>query len=200
MSKEANALLIFIKNPEKGKVKTRLARTVGDEQALRIYYVLLGHTRKVALAVSAHRFLFYSQFIDAEDAWPSKNFQKRVQEGSDLGVRMDHAFTTVLDAHSKAVIIGSDCASLRSEIVERAFSELDRHDFVMGPATDGGYYLLGMKAPAPYVFSNMEWSVKTVASETLRRIKEHGQSCFLLPELSDIDHAEDWQKYGWELE
>lgn len=192
------ALLIFIKNPEPGKVKTRLARAVGDQQALAIYRVLLEYTREVTQAVDAHRMLFYSTFIDPGDNWPETDFEKLLQQGRDLGARMDHAFQLAFQRFTKAVLIGSDCASLTPEIIFEAFSALDRFPYVLGPALDGGYYLLGMRAPAPFLFKNMTWSTANVLTETIQRIGERGQSHFLLPALSDIDTVEDWEKYGWD--
>lgn len=193
------ALLIFIKNAKKGQVKTRLAASVGEDKALKIYRALMKHTREVALAVDAQRLLFYSQEI-VEDEWSYNHFQKAIQQGADLGARMDAAFQQALAQYSKAVIIGSDCASLTPAIVESAFSLLDQHPFVIGPAMDGGYYLLGMRQIESHLFKAMPWSTEKVLEETKRRISEKGHSYGLLPTLSDIDYWEDWQNYGWELE
>ncbi|MEM9819710.1 MAG: TIGR04282 family arsenosugar biosynthesis glycosyltransferase [Bacteroidota bacterium] len=193
------ALLIFIKNAEKGKVKTRLANTVGAEKALQIYRALMAHTCKVAQSVSANRLLFYSNFIEAEDEWPINDFHKYIQQGNDLGERMQQAFSLAFQSHQKVVIIGSDCASLSPDILTQAFQLLDQHAFVVGPAMDGGYYLLGMRQFSPKLFSNMAWSTEAVFPETLQRIKALNASYALLPELSDIDFEEDWQKYGWPL-
>jgi len=194
-----NALLIFIKNAEKGKVKTRLAKTVGDEKALEIYQALLAHTRQVALATPAHRLLFYSKYIVDNDDWPREAFQKYLQRGQNLGERMQNGFAQALEQHDKAVIIGSDCASLTAGIVEEAFAKLDEHPYVIGPAMDGGYYLLGMRTHTPELFQDIAWSTAEVASATLAKIEALGKSCYQLPTLSDIDHWEDWECYGWEL-
>lgn len=194
-----NALIIFIKNPEKGKVKTRLAATVGDDQALRIYLELLRHTRHTASQTKASRFLYYSQHINEQDDWPNTGFHKRLQSGENLGRKMANAFREVLQHHSKAVIIGSDCASLNTAIVEEAFQLLDQYDFVMGPAMDGGYYLLGMRQFQAEVFEDIAWSTDQVGSDTLLKIDQLGKSYSLLPLLSDIDYEEDWEKYGWDI-
>ncbi len=194
-----SAIIIFIKNIEKGKVKTRLAATVGDEQALKIYQALLGHTRKVASAVDAERFLFYSSFIEKEDEWSDEFFNKKLQSKGDLGTRMSKAFEEVLEKNEKAIIVGSDCASLTPEILKLALDKLDEVPFVVGPTFDGGYYLLGMNRFEPSVFENIEWSTESVFPTTLSRIKDLGEECFLLPKLSDIDYEEDWVKYGWPL-
>lgn len=172
------ALIIFIKNPELGKVKTRLAATVGDEKALLIYMELLKHTQQIACAVEANRLLFYSKFMDTNDNWDNQAFQKQLQQGSDLGERMQAAFEQALVQHEKAVIIGSDCAALTPAIIENAFQALDTHDFVVGPAEDGGYYLLGMKQVEPTLFQKMEWSTDQVLPETLKRMEQSKLTTF----------------------
>ncbi len=194
-----NALIIFTKNPEKGKVKTRLAATVGDDKALQIYLELLKHTRQIAIQTDASRFLFYSRQINEQDDWPNQSFYKKLQSGEDLGEKMANAFRDVLQSHSKAVIIGSDCASLNPDIVREAFDLLEQYDFVMGPAMDGGYYLLGMRQFHPEVFQDIAWSTEKVGSATLLKIDELGKTYSLLPLLSDIDYEEDWKRYGWEI-
>ncbi len=195
-----NTLLIFIKNPEKGKVKTRLAQTLGEEQALKIYRALLRYTRQVALGVDARRILFYSDFIEEEDEWSPQDFQKMVQNGADLGERMSNAFLLgLIGPEDKALIIGSDCPLLSPEIIYTAFQKLDEYPFVVGPATDGGYYLLGMRQHTPTLFHEIEWSTDRVLQLTLEKIEHLGASYFLLPELPDIDYEEDWKQYGWEI-
>lgn len=199
MKNKKSALLIFIKNVEKGKVKTRLAATVGDDRALEIYQALLGHTRKIATATDAERYLFYSQFIEKDDAWSNVDFQKLLQIQGDLGEKMAEGFRHAFQQHEKVVIVGSDCASLTEEIVADAFKILDEKDFVIGPAIDGGYYLIGMRQFAPEVFQNIEWSTEAVFPDTVKKIEGLGKTFGLLPELSDIDFEEDWEKYGWEI-
>ncbi|MCR9287450.1 TIGR04282 family arsenosugar biosynthesis glycosyltransferase [Saprospiraceae bacterium] len=193
-----DALLIFIKNIEKGKVKTRLAATVGEERALQIYQALVGHTRKVGLGIDVTRYLFYSSYLERDD-WSSDDFEKYLQEGKDLGIRMVNAFKKAFEKNEKVIIIGSDCASLTSDILKEAFGLLNNHDFVIGPAQDGGYYLIGMNAFEPSVFENMEWSTETVFKKTIEKIKVLNKRYALLPTLSDIDYEEDWLKYGWEI-
>ena len=112
---------------------------------------------------------------------------------------MSHAFKKAFETHQKVVIIGSDCASLTKEIVEKAYKALNTNPFVIGPAIDGGYYLLGMNQYFPQVFENIEWSTPSVFPKTIEIIENLGKSYFLLPELSDIDTEEDWKKYGWKI-
>ena len=191
-----NALILFIKNPEKGKVKTRLASTVGDDRALEIYRALLAHTRTVTLEVDATRMLFYSQRITEGDEWLRRDFQKYQQADGDLGDRMEAAFQRAFEQHDRVIIIGSDCISLTSEIVSEGFLKLEQHDFVLGPALDGGYYLLGMNSFSPTLFRDMPWSTESVASLTRQRITDLGKTIYELPPLSDIDYEEDWERYG----
>lgn len=189
----SNQLLIFIRNPQLGRVKTRLARTVGDAEALRIYHVLLEKTRAAALGVEAGRRLLYSDFIDTNDAWPNDRFHKLVQGTGDLGERMAQAFREAFaDGARKAVIIGSDCPRLDGAVLRAAFERLDESDFVLGPVPDGGYYLLGMKQMESSVFEGIEWSTDTVRARTLEKIRAAGKTCSLLPELTDVDTEADW--------
>ncbi len=191
-----NTLLIFIKNPRPGCVKTRLARTAGDAEALRIYHFLLEKTRAAALKVQAGRLLFYSDFPDRADEWPETEFIKKVQTGRDLGERMEAAFLDAFESGSgKTVIIGSDCPDLTGEILQSAFDRLEGVDFVLGPTPDGGYYLLGMKQLETSVFRDIEWSTDSVRARTIEKINAAGKSFALLPELSDIDTEDDWLLY-----
>ncbi|MEM0991728.1 MAG: TIGR04282 family arsenosugar biosynthesis glycosyltransferase [Bacteroidota bacterium] len=192
-------LLIFIKNPVLGKAKTRIAQTVGDEKALAVYLALLEHTRNITKSIAAQKHLYYSSFVDLEDEWDNDIFQKKLQATGTLGHKMQLAFQTAFKTADRVLIIGSDCASLSSEIIEQAFAALEQHDFVIGPAKDGGYYLLGMRTLQPAVFENIAWSTDQVLPTTLERIKTLGKSYFLLPTLSDIDYWEDWLTYGWAL-
>ena len=194
------ALLLFVKNPVLGTVKTRLAQTTGDEFALAAYRVLLTHTRKVTEAVDVTRYLFYASTINEHDEWSADRFEKRVQPNGNLGDRMRAAFEEVLAKHDAAIIIGSDCADLRPEHLERARTELTTHDAVIGPVFDGGYYLLGLKNPLPDVFSGIEWSTETVFRETARRLVELERTFATLPTLHDVDYEEDWVRTGWTVE
>ncbi len=186
-------LLIFIKNPRLGKVKTRLARTIGDAEALRIYHILLEKTRLAALDASVDRWLFYSDFIENGDAWAGADFTKFVQQGDDLGMRMEQAFQQAFAAAaSRVVIIGSDCPEISGALLGQAFEALEHADFVLGPSVDGGYYLLGMRAFSPWVFHGIVWSTDSVFSATVARIQAARKTVSLLPVLRDVDTAADW--------
>ena len=118
-------VIVFVKNPELGKVKTRLAATVGDQKALSIYYKLLGYTRNVLMELKGVvNYVYYSSFIDTTDEWSNEDFQKNIQKGEDLGERMSTAFHQVFEECDKVVIIGSDCTQLKSSHLEQAFAQI----------------------------------------------------------------------------
>jgi rSAM/selenodomain-associated transferase 1 len=192
---EKEGLIIFIKNPEKGKVKTRLAAEVGEEKALQIYRSLLRKVRKLSGDYPVRRFLFYSRFIDRQDEWTEDLFQKHLQEGAGLGERMHNAFEIAFQQVERAVIIGSDCPELSSDHLDEAFQALRDKEVAIGPAQDGGYYLLGLKTPSPFLFEKMTWSTSQVFRETMERIKNRKKTVHVLPALSDIDYASDWEEY-----
>jgi rSAM/selenodomain-associated transferase 1 len=188
-----NALIILLRNPQLGCVKTRLAAKIGDEGALRVYNALLDYTRSLTCEINSSRLLFYSNFIDNNDSWDDRLFIKFLQEGNSFGARMCRAFKAALKEHYKAVIIGSDCIELTPDIIEDAFNKLNEFDIVIGPAKDGGYYLLGLKKVYPELFLNKEWSTSSVFDDTLADIKKRGVNYYLLPVLSDIDDFEDFK-------
>lgn len=189
-SKTKKLLLIFTRNPEKGKVKTRLAKTIGDDAALEFYKYLLQHTQEVTKDLEVVKQVFYSEKIPENDLWDEEIFQKRLQKGADLGERMKNAFVKgFAEGFEQIVIIGSDLLELTTADLQQAFSDLKKHDAVIGPAKDGGYYLLGMKKLHPDVFSNKNWSTNTVFEETLNDFKT--EKVALLRELNDIDVYED---------
>lgn len=191
MTKE-RLLIIFVKNPVLGKVKTRLAKTVGAEKALFIYKALLTHTKEISLSVEAAKAVFYSDLIDEQDLWCASIFEKYKQEGNDLGERMYHAFELGFSkGYQHIVIIGSDCLDLSSNLIDEAFENLANHDFVIGPAKDGGYYLLGMKKLCKDVFEHKNWSTSTVLQETMKDLEALNATCYYLPVLSDIDEEND---------
>ena len=190
-----HALIIFVKNPVLGKVKTRLAKTMGDEKALSIYKQLLAHTKSIVSQLEVNRFLFYSDHIEKDD-WEDHLFHKVVQSGDDLGSRMDDAFDyTFKNDNDRVIIIGSDCIDLTSEDLEKAFTVLDEVDVVIGPTEDGGYYLIGMNVHTPELFQNINWSTNQVYQQTLDRIVQNNYSWKALRQLSDIDNESDWMHY-----
>lgn len=195
MSNDGNALIIFTKNPEPGKVKTRIADSLGPEQAYLIYLQLLDTIRATCRQVKAVSYVFYSDFIDLADDWPSPPFLKRLQSGADIGIRMNHALSEVLDHHPKAVLVGADVPEIHASHISAAFQLLDDVPLVLGPAADGGYYLIGLTQPRPELFHHIKWSTSTVLDETLLRCSELSIPYHLLETLHDIDTADDWFSY-----
>jgi rSAM/selenodomain-associated transferase 1 len=189
---EQNRLIIFVKNPELAKVKTRLAQTIGNEKALSVYLRLLHHTQEISSQVTANRAVYYTDFIDTNDIWPQSQFRKYLQTGDDLGERMKNAFATAFaEGFEKVVIIGSDCPQLTPAHIQKAFDHLNEYEIVVGPAVDGGYYLLGMKKLAPELFTNKVWSSDHVLTQTIADIKRLQLSYYLLEKLRDVDTEED---------
>lgn len=190
------ALIIFQKNADYGKVKTRLAKTAGSDEALRIYKLLTAQTHKAASASTAQKWLFYSDRYEP-DFENNRSYEIRVQRGDDLGQRMCNAFADVFAAGAEqAVIIGTDCPGLNSEILREAFSALELYDVVAGPAADGGYYLLGMKRLYAALFTNKNWSTETVLADTLHDAKLLGLMSYQLSVLSDVDTEDDWNAHA----
>ena len=190
-----NALIIFVRNPVLGKVKTRLAAMLGNEEALKIYNRLLQHTHIITQTLPYPKFIFYADYFNENDLWENDSYVKHLQHGDDLGSRMANAFSLLFnEGYQQICIIGSDCIELTDEVLRSAFEQLQHHDAVIGPSLDGGYYLLGMSQPIPGIFENKKWSTAEVLPATLETISNNN-SLFLLPQLSDIDTAEDWHQY-----
>lgn len=190
LAKSKNLLLIFTRNPELGKCKTRLAAKVGDKAALAIYKFLLHHTVQTTAGLYAKKTVFYSEEIWEDDIWDTSIFDKELQQGKDLGERMANAFLEGFqNTFEKIIVIGSDMHDLNQEDLEEAFKALDANDFVVGPAIDGGYYLLGMKRFKPELFKNKKWGTPSVLQHTLDNLE--GESLRLLEPKNDVDHYED---------
>ncbi len=187
------ALIIFVRKPELGKVKTRLAVSVGNEKAVAIYKELLQHTYEISRSVSVLKFVYYANTIEENDMWSAEGFIKKLQSAAGLGGKMKDAFAAqVNEGYEKVVIIGSDCFQLTTAIIQQAFELLNRHEVVIGPAKDGGYYLLGMKKLHGFIFENKNWSTETVFTDTVHELKKHNVSFATLPILTDVDTEEDW--------
>lgn len=185
-----NLLLIFTRNPELGKCKTRLAATVGNENALAIYKFLLQHTARITKNLNAVKQVWYSEEVWENDIWENSVYAKKLQKGEDLGVRMANAFTSGFAAgFEKICIIGSDMYDLNQIDLEQAFESLNNNDYVIGGAEDGGYYLLGMKKFNPNLFQNKNWGTKTVLSNTLSDLEN--EKVHLLQVRNDVDIYED---------
>lgn len=185
-------LLLFVRAPELGKVKTRLAESVGPEVALEIYIHLLQHTRQVTEKLATDKAVYFAGNKTDDDMWPRHLYQHHQQAEGDLGEKMQAAFEAAFAAgYTSVVIIGSDCKQLTREIIEEAFEALQTHEVVIGPALDGGYYLLGMNKLYPELFRDKQWSTAGVFAATIYDVERLHLSHKVLPELSDVDHLED---------
>jgi rSAM/selenodomain-associated transferase 1 len=183
--------IVFAKNGELGKVKTRLAQTIGNEGALRVYLDLLQITEEVSSAVENVYLRIYFSDYSLEDRWPGK--EKYIQQGADLGQRMKNAFEQGFnDGFTSIVGIGADLPEITPTHISDAFHALESMDFVYGPALDGGYYLVGISFDKGlYVFENKPWSTEDLFQLTKAEILENQHSVFELETLNDIDTLED---------
>lgn len=183
-------LMIFTRNPELGKVKTRLSKSVGDIMALDIYQFLLDKTKEVTKNISADKVVYYSEKITENDLWSSSLYKKEVQFGDDLGAKMEYAFQTAFENnYEKVLLIGSDLYDLEPSHINEAFEKLKNKDVVIGPALDGGYYLVGLKKNYPEIFKNKRWGTSSVRKDTLKNLEK--VDVHLLPILNDVDVLED---------
>ena len=187
-----NLLIIFTKNPKLGKVKTRLAKTIGSENALGVYKKLLTHTSLVSKEIKTTKWVYYSNEIGDNSYFETTIFTKFIQSGKDLGERMKNAFEHGFnEGYKNIILIGSDCYELNSTHLNEGFEALNKNNFVFGPAKDGGYYLVGMNTFFPNIFENKTWSTETVLEEAILDIKNSNQSFDTIETLSDVDYEED---------
>jgi len=186
-------LLVFCKNPTLGKVKTRLAKTIGDEKALKIYHALLAKTVTVLEKLNVDIHLYYSDFIDKEDCFSTVATQKKKQIGEQLGERMANAFQESFVAYDKIVIIGTDLWTLEAQDIHEAFQALEKQAVVIGPSKDGGYYLLGLNQFFSEIFKQKEWGTDTVLSSTLKDLDHINYH--LLNEKNDVDTFSDLEEH-----
>lgn len=190
-----NTLLVFVKNPLAGKVKTRLGKSIGYPQAAKVYQQLLAHTKQQILGLKADVQIWYGDFVNEADLWSNAGFSKHLQVQKDLGQRMKSAMEQAFQQGAqKVVIIGSDCPEISTAILNQAFETLQTKDAVIGPANDGGYYLLGF-SKFHNLFENIAWSTATVLPQTLAKLEAAQLSYGLLPQLVDLDNLEDLKKF-----
>ena len=198
-------LMIFVKNLIPGMVKTRLAKDIGIDKALDVYNELVHHTHNITKKLEVDKSVYYSEYVELEDIWDNGDYKLTSQKGMTLGEKMHHAFDEGFDSYNKVVIIGSDCYDLNSKIIKSAFEMLEEYDVVVGPASDGGYYLLGMKEFLPQLFEGKQYSTDTVLEELLQEAEALELTAYQLPTLNDIDTLDDlkatdieWEKLGEE--
>ena len=191
-----NTLIIFIKYPEPGKVKTRLAHDIGESEAARIYsYMAEIIVKNTTDRKNYNTFIFYyppGKETEIRNWFGNEEIEYFSQTGSTLGEKISNAFEKVFSMGvKKAVIIGSDCVDVGKETVNTAMGSLKNNDVVLGPAEDGGYYLLGLNRHRPEIFRDIEWSTGEVLNQTVENINNNNLSYSLLETLKDIDTVDD---------
>jgi rSAM/selenodomain-associated transferase 1 len=192
---DGDVLLVFSKAPRPGEVKTRLAEAIGARAAAELYQVLAAEVmRRTQPASREYRRVVFFTPGDARpdmESWmPGETFL--AQQGSHLGDRMARAFDEVFRAGARrAVLVGSDVPRLSRQHVVEALSLLDQHDLALGPARDGGYYLVALRQSRPSLFDELAWSTPAVLERTIERAGAAGLRVGLLEALPDIDTLED---------
>lgn len=189
-----SCVVVFGREPLPGSVKTRLAASVGEEAAAAIYRELLAHTLAVATAIDADAVLAIAE-PPARDFRPPGDVAVEIQAAGDLGHRLTAAFERrFAEGYRRVVVIGSDCAALEPRHLEAALEGLAEHSVVLGPANDGGYWLIGLCAPAPELFADLPWSTADVLELTRGRLRELELSWLELDELHDLDTEADLRR------
>lgn len=192
-----NVLMIFVKYPEPGRVKTRLAKTLGAKEAARLYRVMAEDVIK-RLGTNAHGKYNTIIFFDPPDRasdikdWLGNDRSYTPQSGRDLGEKLANAFRTVFDSGARrTVVVGTDCLSITEETITETLQYLDKKDMVIGPAEDGGYYLLGLSRYMPELFDSVDWSTDKVFRQTVEKARRLGLSYTTLEPLKDLDEYSD---------
>jgi len=186
------AIIIFIKNPDLGRVKKRLAQTVGDEQALEIYIGMLEHIQAITRPLNADKYLFYDRVKDQNDNWPNDIYHKDVQAGRHMVNRIQNALKKVFaKGYKHIVIIGSDCLELDERMIRLALRQLEHFDAVVGPTQDGGFYLFGLNEYNADILKVPGWGTSSLMTNVLRIIQHQRKTHFMLPVLSGVVTADD---------
>jgi len=192
-------LLIFARDPVPGQAKTRLIPALGEKAAATLHARLTRRTLASACSVEGFCVNLYCTpdsktpfFRQCREDFP---LDLHLQQGADLGQRMQQAFLSALKDTDQAILIGTDCPELTAEDLRQARAILEQHDCVLGPAHDGGYYLLGLKQAAPQLFCDIPWGGNQVAQLTRARIRELGWTCQELRLLHDLDREEDLLRF-----
>jgi rSAM/selenodomain-associated transferase 1 len=197
-------LLVFARLPERGKVKTRLAESLGDDGALAAYQTMLRDLLSSIGRSSAETEIeiLWAPTEAANGETLSRAFgdiSTAMQTGATLGDRLSMAFSERFFFHAtqKIIAIGVDDPRLPRTLIDHAFALLDSCEWVIGPAEDGGYYLIGCRAAAfdPEIFAGIEWGTASVFAATMGKIAEWQSSVAVLPERWDVDVVEDWERY-----
>lgn len=194
------SLIIFVRHPQSGKVKTRLAKSLGAEKATEVYRLCAEHLFQEAekLPPEIKRYIYFDGIENEYEvqSWAGAGFDYVVQAVGSLGHRLENAFSAQFTRGVKKVlIVASDVPDISSSIIIDAFMSLDNHEIVIGPCYDGGYYMLGMKKLYKNVFDDIPWSTSQVYLLTLTNINKLAISICQMPYLYDIDTEEDL--YQW---
>ena len=193
-------ILLFVKYPEKGNVKTRLAKTLDETVVRELYQNFVYDSLDLIESLHLPFFICFSPETaqDKMRAWLGELYHFIPQEGNDLGERMKNSFLqTFTEGFNTVVLLGSDTPDLPVHFIKQAIQALRTNDVVLGPSSDGGYYLIGCtkKSFSPDFFNNIQWSTNTVFQETLSIFKRLQKKAYVLPEWSDIDTVEDIQRF-----
>jgi uncharacterized protein len=190
-------LIIFLKAPRPGLVKTRLAQALGPEAAARIYQQLAAMLMKSLNELEPVELRFAPDDAFPEiRPWLRPGWTALPQGEGDLGKRLLRAFEEAFERGSRrVVVIGSDCPGITPEDIHHAWTALLRNELVLGPACDGGYWLIGLNRLLPELFEGISWSTAGVLGQTESRAHTAGASWIRLRELSDIDTVEDWEEF-----
>jgi uncharacterized protein len=185
-------LIILATNPDKGRVKRKLAKEVGDDQALGVYQKLLIYTKEITKKLNCDKSVFYSDRIDDNDLWDNLIYTKNLQSGDDRGERLTDAFTRAFAmGKDRVVVIGTDCIELESYMIKEAFAVLESNDVVMGPSRDGGYYMLGMSKFLPRLLLDKDWNSQDLLMDTILDLKKIDSKYYLLKTLNSIETSAD---------
>ncbi len=194
------AILLFVKYPEPGRVKTRLAATIGPTPAARAYRRLVAHVCR-ELPDAAEILVFFDPPAAQQriEEWLRpllpRSFSLIPQAAGDLGERLQAAFAITFERGAgRALVIGTDCVEMTPATFSEAFAALDHADCAIGPTMDGGYYLLGLRAPAPILFRDIAWSTGRTFADTLAQASAGGLSLKILERLHDVDDEADWHR------
>lgn len=190
-------LIVFVKAPRAGGVKSRLARTIGAEQAARAYRELV-ETMLHNLSAQPEVELCYTPEDSLAEVrpWANNGWIIAAQTTGDLGERMHTAFVRAFnEGRQRVVIIGSDCPEITLNDIQEAWTALVHKDVVLGPASDGGYWLIGLRHAQPGLFREMVWSTNRVFAETVERAQHFGLSVHRLRELTDVDTEVEWRTF-----
>ncbi len=191
-------LCVFTRTPVFGQVKQRLAAVLGEATALLAHEELLQRTLDRCLNGADYRAELWLTSLEPAAAVRQlrrPGLSLKLQQGNDLGARMQHTLEDGLANGARRILIGSDCPDIDRDYVASAFAALEEFPVVLGPAEDGGYGLVGLNRPAPQLFADMVWGDSQVLERTLLRADQAGLDVALLPQVYDVDLPEDWQRY-----